>query len=360
MIVNHSSPPDRQNLPIYRLVLLWVISSACFLLVVLHYKTYANAVNDFGDSGAYMSAANAIVKWNFAGVHVMQFWGVSYFSALISKVVKLPIMPSLIVTSALSSLIACFLATRLWGWWVAAFFVVLNFDWMQRSWLGGAEPTFMALLLAAFLFTRSEKWEWAALFASLATIVRPLGICALIAIGIVLLLKKNYWTFFRAFAIGLAIGLLYIIPLRLYMHDPFANIHDYSSSRSVFGVPFVAMMKGISLHQPLTNLILCSGWVIFILSGVALYLASDSCAQERKDRPVELIFASIYTLMTCSYNYPQWVFGGFARFAIPVIPFAVLGLRRMLPKQEKLIWAGAIVFPLLAGASAIGIHNILR
>jgi hypothetical protein len=361
MTEKHFSTPDlHHNLPAYRLLLLWLISSACFLVVVLHYKTYANAVNGFGDSIDYMRAANAIARWNFTGVHVMQFWGVSYCSALISKITALPIMPSLIIVSALSSFIACFLAARLWGWWVAAFFIVLNFDWMQRSWLGGAEPTFMALLLTAFLFARSDKWEWAALLASLATVVRPLGVCALVAIGIVLLLRKDYWVFARTLVIGLAIGLLYTIPFRLYMHDAFANVHDYQGSHSVFGVPFVAMVQGMFLHQPWTNLILCSAWIIFILLGIVLYLISDSCAQERKARPVEFIFAGLYTLMTCSYNYPQWVFGGFARFAIPVIPFALLGLQQVLPKQEKFIWASAVVFPLLAGASAIGIRNILR
>lgn len=362
MTTSYSSTPDvHRKLPFYRLLSIWLISAVCFLAVVLHYKTYAKAVKDFGDSSSYMDAGTAIARWNFTSVHAFQFWGVSYASALVSKLTTLPMLPSLIVISVLGSLLACFLVARLWGGWVAALFVVLNFAWMQRSMLGGSEPAFMALLLGSFLLTRQERWEWAALLASLATITRPLGACALLAIGIVLLSKKSYGTLLRASGIGLAIGLLYIIPLQLYVHDSFANVHAYETSRPLFGVPLVAIVEGIfRYHHPLTNLILSCGWVIFILSGVVLFLTSDSCTAERESRAVEFIFAGLYTLIICCYNYPQWALGNFFRFAIPVIPFALIGLQRVLPKNETLIWASAFVLPALAGASAIGIRNILR
>lgn len=350
----------RENWPIFRMLTLWLISGACFLLVVLHYKTYANAIDACGDSSGYIDIAKAISKWNFSDLQVFQFWGVSYLTALISKITSLPLRPSLVIVSAGSSLLACFFASRLWGWWIAAFFVILNFDWMQRSLLGGSEPTFMALLLGAFLLVRHEKWEWAALLASFATITRPLGLCALLAIGIVLLQRRNYSKFFHALAIGLTIGVLYIVPLQLYVHDSFANVHAYETSRPLFGTPLVAIIIGIFRHRPLTNLILSCAWVLFILSGVILFLISDACADKRKSWPVEFIFAGLYTLMICCYNYPAWALGSFARFSIPIIPFALLGLRRILPKNGVLVWASAFVFPALAGASAIGIRNILH
>lgn len=358
------NPPGARNhgegSPLIRLLAIWLVSGTCFLLVVLHYKTYATAIDACGDSSGYIEIARAISKWNFSGLQVFQFWGVSYLTAFISKITSLPLRPSLVIVSAGSSLLACFFASRLWGWWVAAFFVILNFDWMQRSLLGGSEPTFMALLLGAFLLVRHEKWEWAALLASFATITRPLGLCALLAIGIVLLQRRNYSKFFRALAIGLTIGTLYIVPLRLYVHDSLANVHAYETSRPLFGIPLVAIVMGIFSDRYLTNLILSCAWVLFILSGVILFLTSDACAEKRKAWPVEFIFAGLYTLMICCYNYPQWALGNFARFAIPVIPFALLSLRRILPKNEVLVWASAFVFPVLAGASAIGIRNILH
>ena len=63
---------------------------------------------------------------------------------------------------------------RLWGGWVAGFFAILNFDWMQRSYLGGSEPLFVALLFASFLAIRKERWWLACVLASLSTVVRPL------------------------------------------------------------------------------------------------------------------------------------------------------------------------------------------
>jgi hypothetical protein len=130
--------------------------------------------------------------------------------------------------SLASSLVAVVLAYQLWGGWVAGFFAILNFDWMQRCFLGGSEPPFMVLLLAAFLAARREQWLLAALLASLATVVRPLGLSALLGIGLTLLCRRNFPKFAQTVGIGLAIGLLYALPLARQFGDPLATVHSYT------------------------------------------------------------------------------------------------------------------------------------
>jgi hypothetical protein len=237
--------------------------------------------------------------------------------------------------------------------------------------LGGSEPFFLLLLLTAFLAIRREYWWIGALLAALATTVRPLGICALMAIGLVLLYRKEYRRFLSALLTGLLVGILYVLPLHLYMHDSLATVHSYETARPLFGVPFLAILQGLFLPHPLTNLVLSCSWVVFILTGIALLSFSKSCKEFRHERPVELLFALFYTFMICCYNYPHWALGSFARFAIPVIPFALIGCReffafrkisfaRMVARPEAIVWTCAVVFPVLAAFSAYGIRNVLR
>lgn len=349
----------------------WVVCAASFLLVTLLFWPYSAAITSFGDSDAYISVAKAIASWNFTGLHVLQFWGVSYVVALVALVARLPVMAALIVVTIASSAATAILAGRLWGWWVAALMTALNFEWMQRSLLGGAEPLFMLLLLSAFIAVRSQRWWTAALLASLATTVRPLGVCALVAIGLVLLNRKEFRRFIYALLTGSAIGALYVLPLHIYFHDGLATVHSYESAHPLFGIPFYAILQGLFMHPPLTNLLLSCSWIFVVVSGIVLMCFSESCREYRQAYPVELLFAVLYTFAICCYNYPHWALGSFARFSIPSIPFALIGWREFLRehdpgkswqiiKMEPLLWTAAVVFPALAACSAYGIRNIFR
>lgn len=354
-----------------KLAAFWAVCATSFLLVTLLLWPYSTAITAFGDSDAYMNVAKAIASWNFAGLQVLQFWGVSYVVALVALVARVPVIASLIVVTVASSAATAILAGRLWGWWVAALMTALNFEWMQRSLLGGAEPLFMLLLLSAFVAVRSERWWTAAMLASLATTVRPLGICALVAIGLVLLHRKEYRRFLVAVVTGVAIGGLYVLPLHIYFHDGLATVHSYESAHALFGIPFYAIAQGILMHPPLTNLLLSCSWIFVVICGTALMCFSKDCRKYREAYPVELLFAVLYTFAICSYNYPHWALGSFARFSIPSIPFALIGWREFLrkhnsssswriTKMEPLLWTAAVVFPALAACSAYGIRNVFR
>ncbi|HMK23250.1 MAG TPA: hypothetical protein VK466_13015 [Terriglobales bacterium] len=312
-----------------------------------------------------MILAAAIRHWDFQGLVVKQFWGLPYAMAALSKLTGVSDRTALLAISFASSLSAAVLAYRLWGGWIAGYFVVLNFDWLQRSYLGGSEPLFVALLFGSFLAIRTERWWLAALLASLATVTRPLGIFALLGIGIVLLRKRDYRTLLAAVAIGAAIGLAYMIPLAQHFGDPLATVNSYHSKEWqggwLFGLPFYAIIKGSIVERaPVTNLVLSFGWIFFVLAATAAMIRSASFREYARAHPVEIIFLVPYLWTMFTYNYPHWARGNFARFAIPVVPFVLLALQRWLPTDRRVLWALGLITPVLAAASALGIRNVMR
>lgn len=355
-----------------RLVLFWLTCAISFVAVTLCLGSYYAVILNFGDSVSYLNVAKAIASWQFTGLRVLQFWGVSYAIALVALIGHVPLTAALIVVSASSSAAVTVFAGRLWRWQVAALMTALSFDWMQRSMLGGSEPLFMLLLVTTFLAFRSGHWWVAILLASLATTVRPFGICALVAIGLVLLYRQEYRRFCGALITGAFVGVLYMLPLHIYMHDSLATVHSYESSRPMFGVPLYAILQGVFLPRPITNLVLSCAWVTFILSGIALLSFSRSSREFRRGYPAEFLFAVFYTFAVCCYNYPNWALGSFARFAIPAIPFALIGWKQFLASRkliaherrllqlEPVMWACAVLFPVLAACSVYGIRNLFR
>jgi hypothetical protein len=345
-----------------------ILTLLVFMISIGFFTKFSNffgVVDNFGDSLAYMNVAGAIRHWNFHGLFIKQFWGLPYAMAAISTVTRISDHWSLLLVCSFASLASIALAYRLWGGWVAGFFAVLNFDWMQRSCLGGAEPLFAALLFAAFLAVREEKWLLAAILASFSTVVRPLGLLALLGIGLALLWRRQYREFILALLIGLAVGTAYVLPLWQQFGDPFVTVHSYQRldqpGPSLFGFPFYAIISGtIHSSSPWTNLALTFGWISFVIAGAIAMLATERSRQYCRTHPVEAFFAAAYLLSILCYNYPYWARGTFPRFAIPIIPFVLWALLPWMPKSRPLLWGLAIVSPVLAAASAIGIRNVFH
>ena len=336
-----------------------LLSGMIFVLFICFFQNYLTKIDDFGDSSAYMRIASAIRRWNFNGVVVLHFWGLPYVMAALSILTRISDRTSLLAICIVSSLASTLLACRLWGGWVAGFFAVINWDWMQRSFLGGSEPIFVTLLFAAFLAVRRKYWLTASLLAAMATLVRPLGVFALVGIGVTLLWRREFAKLALATTTGLVVGTLYAVPLVLYFGSPLANVHGYSPQGHLFGIPFYAIIKGTELYpSPWTNLIFTFGWIIFVLAGnIAMFAAADFREYARKF-PVESIFAILYLFSVYCYNYPYWARGNFPRFVIPVIPFILIALCRWIPKDRRLLWSVTVISPLLAAASAIGIERV--
>ena len=342
---------------------LWLVTCLVFVSCVSVLRSYFEVVDDTGDSSAYMAVASAIRHWDFHGIVVKQFWGLPYAMAALSLATGISDRMALLLISFGSSLAGVVIAYRLWGGWIAGFFAVLSLDWLQRSYLGGSESLFVALLFGTFLAVRKRHWSMASLLASLATVVRPLGIFALVGIGLVLLWRRDYRRFLAALAIGLAIGFLYTLPLAKHFGDPLATVSSYHSPQWqggwLFGFPFYAIIKGtLTEPSPWTNLILSFGWIFLVLIAVIVMVKTSQFRLYAREHPVEMVFLIPYLWCLYTYNYPHWARGNFARFAIPILPFVLISLYRLVPKDRRLLWALGTISSVLAAASALGVKNI--
>jgi len=346
------------------LALLWLLTLIVFVAVIVQFENYASKVDNFGDNGAYMAAASGIRKADFRDIRVKQFWGISYVMAPVSFLCGGSVRASLLLVSGVSSLIAVLLAQQLWGGWIAAFFAILNFDWLQRSYLGGAEPLFMALLFASFLAARRGRWMLASALAAGATITRPVGVFALIALGLALLARKEYRKLAFSAGVALLIGALYALPFWIYFGDPLYQVHSYKTndwhSGPPIALPFYAI-GGSFLHnqQPLTNVLLTLGWVLLVLIG-GLFMARKSYCQYVRDHPSEAWFAFLYIAFIFTYNSSAWARADIVRFAIPALPFVLLALSDWIPRSRVLLFSLAALSAALAASSAIGIKNVFH
>ena len=310
-------------------MLIWALVAVIFVATVSILRPYMPLVSAYGDVGSYVRIAHAIRTWDFSGLQVKHFWGLPYWMALLSKLTGLPEEMSILALCAASSLITMVFAYRLWGGWIAVFISILNFYWVQLSFLGGSEPLFMALLLGSMLAIRKARWYSATLLASLATITRPLGVCLVVGIGVYLLWRRDWRRLAGAVGIGGAIGILYMLPLKLYLHDPLATVHSYgvmqSSSFPVFGIPFRAIIVGTLLYpSPWTNLVITFGWILLVVAGNIAMVSTKEFRDYARDHAAEVVFVGLYLFFLYSYNAPRLARGNFPRFAIPILPFVFL------------------------------------
>jgi len=359
-IYDDAEAPSRKEI-----ALLAAVTFAIFAAVILSASHYSSTVDGFGDSSSYIKLASAIRRWNFDGIVPKQFWGLPYAMAALSKLSGLSDRTSLLIFSFVPSFFSALLIRRLWNGWIAAYFCVLSFDWLQRSCLGGSEPLFVFLLLASFLAVRRDKWWIASLLASLATIVRPLGAFALLGIGLVLLWRRDFLKFAMATATGVVVGALYALPLATQFGDPLATVSSYHNPQWqggwLFGFPFYAIIKGTVLYPaPWTNLLLSLGWIALVVFAVFKMAALREFRSYCRAHPVEAIFLVPYLWCLFTYNYPVWARSNFARFSIPVLPFVLLALWKWIPKDRWIVWAVGVVSPILAAGSALGVANAVR
>lgn len=346
-----------------KVLVLPLVSCLLFIVTICAFRDYFTLVDKFGDNQKYMTIALSIRHWNFQGLQVKAFWGLPYLMAALSLLTGASDRTALLLISFVASFMSIGLASRLWGVWIASLFAVLDFSWMQRSFLGGAEPLFMLLLFGTFLAVRKDKWLLAAFLASLDTIVRPVGIFALLAIGLTLLWRRQFKAFLLAAIIGFTVGILYALPLATYFGSPFANVgayqhHDWNNGMPI-GLPFYGIFQGTLLtHEPWTNLLLNYGWVVLTLLGLVAIITNSNFHAFGRSHPVEALFAVSYLAFLFTYS-ASYTLGAFPRYVLPALPLLLVALDPWIPKTKWLLWSIAIVSPILSAVSAIGINYVL-
>jgi hypothetical protein len=239
--------------------------------------------------------------------------------------------------------LANYLCGRLWGTTVAAWFMVCDWWYIDGAVEGLTESLFMALVLGSFIAIRKERWMVAALLASGATVVRPVGIFALIALGSVLLGRREFRQLAIATAIGLTTGIVYLIPMKLIFGDPLANVRGYSrsdwSGSLPMSIPLLPIIKGASMSHRWKLQVMIAAWVLFTLAGLIKMATDKRFWRYAKTYPAEAIFAGAYGLFLFSYNVPFWSWLHFPRFAIPLVPFLILVFLDRLPRDRRIIWS---------------------
>ena len=340
--------------------ILWLVvfCYSFYLLVLSLFSNYWEVVGPFGDNQPYAQISSAIRHWDFSQLHPKLFWGLPYAMAVLSKATGASDLKSLLFISMVSSFIAIFIAYRLWGGWVAGFFAVASREWMERSLLGGAEPLFLACIFGSFVAARRQRWLLASLLASLATIVRPMGIFALLGIGIALLVKRDFRRFIAAVLIGATIGFLYILPLMLYLGNPLANVKGYDQADWNAGmpltIPLVAIAKdALAGRATKLNLARTGLWIVVILVSTVVILGKKSLREYLRMFPVEGAFFAFYLFFLFTYN-SYWGWAAFPRYAIPIVPFVILGLLPWIPKDRRLLWAFGLLSAALSAVETVG------
>jgi hypothetical protein len=352
------------------LILLVALSCAVMWVTAWALHRSSELITRYGDNEAYLTVANAIRHWDFHHIDIQHFMGYPYFIAAASLLFHIPPGVALWLIAALSSVISVWLASRLFGTVAAGYLALTNFPWLQASFIGGSEPLALALGLGSLWTFRRNRFFTAALLAALSVTVRPLMIFLLVGIGLTLLYRKQFDSFFVSLATGLGIGILYALPLAHYFGDPLLTVHSYTMRDyggggikgphgHLFGWPFHGIIAGtIAYPAPWTNLLLSFFWIGLVLAGIGM-MFSARFRGYAKAYPNEMVFCSFYLLAIFCYDYLIWARSSFVRFVIPVLPFVFYALLPVLPKDRKIFWGLAIVSSVLAMFSAVGIRNIL-
>jgi hypothetical protein len=189
--------------------------------------------------------------------------------------------------------------------------------------------------------------------------VRPVGVFALLAIGIELLLRRDWKRFALAAGIALLIAAAYVGAGILLAGDALDNYRAYRAEAFASGspvtVPFGALVPELlASTEPLTNRLKIAFWVA--LTAVAAAVAVRSRALARLPR-FEVWFALLYAVFLVTFNSP-FAWSDYPRFMIPVLPFIWMAAHRWLPSGRWFYWTLAVASGLFSGASAVGFRNV--
>lgn len=328
-------------------------------LVLASVGWWPNHLRAFGDNDAFLAVVDALQQHDLSRVTPQQFWGFPYLISLVTSITRLPAMVVLLLCSWVPALAAIALAAELWGNRVAAWMAIVSFPWVQRMALGGNEPLFMCLLLGAFVAARRDRQMWAMLLAALATTVRPIGIVAVCALCVVLIARRQVTATLGVLAIFAGVVIAYAAPLWIAYGDPMANVSWYRSAawagRTVpLTWPFMPIVRGWSDVPPsMPNAIKTIAWIVLVVTGYACWLRGARWRALWQCRPVELVSAIAALWFVLCYNAPFWSSREFARFAIPLAPFALQGLEPWLPTRRGIVWPIALASGVLAAVSLI-------
>jgi hypothetical protein len=335
--------------------------ATCFTLVVAA-ANFRELVTGRFDSPAYLPVADAIRTWSPAPADEMRFFrGFPFAIAAVASALHISSAAAMLAISVVTAFVAIALCQRLYGPRVAMSFAILNLTWISFVVIGGgAEPLFMALLLGGLLAARHEKFAWSSFLGSLATTVRAPGIFLIAAVVGWLLLARRYKEASRAALLACVVGAVYALALRSLGTSPLDHWRGYEEDwygRWPIALPLVPIIKGLALDSGRwTTRAFHDVWIGVVIVGLAVGFLRRSFARHLLTR-TEVIYAVLATLFLFSYNSVSSV-DQFGRFAMVMLPFALIGLEDYLPKGRWPWLAIAVVCGFMAAASLAGVAQL--
>lgn len=322
----------------------WIVAGcyALFALLVALLDDYGARVAATGDNGSYALEAATIRGLAPPGGVAAHFLGYPLLCAPVAALFGISDMQALPIVSVIGSAVAVGLVCELWGAWAAACFAVVNLDWVQRSLLGGADPVFAAFTFGALLMARRERWTLASFFGACATVVRPLGIFVLIALGVHLLRKKRFRDLALAVAIGAAMGAAYLGLVGALYGEGMANLiwyDDQGLGEDRTFIPFVTLFLSKPGHVvTFQNQLKAFVWMAFTALAIGAVFRRAALRRSASEHPVEWTFAAAYTGSFLFFP-AWWIEGEYPRYFAPVIPLCLVALRPWLPQRRALVAA---------------------
>lgn len=319
---------------------------AWFAVVIIAFGNFPTRVALNGDNPWYAAESAAFRGAAEPGITVRHFPGFPLAAAAVVSLTRISDDAAIVIVSLVASFAAVMLAGELWGGVIAAWFAILNLDWFQRSILGGAEPLFALLLFLAIRDARRERWARAALFAALATVVRPLGVFALVAIGIALLRQRKFRTLAASLAISAAVAAAYFALMHAVFGDALLNFRFYRGmglGHDRTFVPFVTLALSYRDHLiTLRNVVKTLAWTAFTFAAVF-------AAVRRKvwQPSTEWLFAALY-LASFLFFPAWWIEGESSRYLTPVIPLLLVGVRPWIPSNRFVMWVCGVAMVTIA------------
>jgi hypothetical protein len=357
---------DRTAPSLPEVLLMFTAVALVHVGTIVNVGHFWNVAANSCDNAIYLEIARFIRAWHFPGGEVpWNFWGYPYAIAGVSRLFSLPELTAAVLISVLSSLAASILVHRLYGGWVAVVFIFLNYEWIQLSFEGNSEPLFVCLLYASLLAARSDRWNLAALLASLGTTVRPVGVFALVGFAAILAIRRSYRQLAVITLIGLGIGALYVGSVWRLVGSPigggFAGFYQSSWGPYRWPVtfPFRVWVSTFLVAFGQTRwyrLAFFAVWPVLASLGIILMWLPRH-RQRFSGRLHEALFASLYTLFYLSF-VDAALDVSLPRYLIPVLPLLLFSLRDWIPRDRRVLWAAAMLSALVAAAAQVHFRNL--
>lgn len=355
--------------PTRRYCVLFAATLLAICALIAHFHGgYFNAVARNGDNEAYSAITSFIVHPASRPVSLpKQFWGLPYFAALLTFAGMQPIQ-AIALISSFSVIGVAWLASELWSGWVAMYTVAMNYTLIQFGIFGGSDALFAFLLLLGLYIVRRKKWVLGIFVFGIASVVRPLGVCFVVAVLMQLAFIRRFRVFFGAAAVVAAIFGVYSWSLARHVGDALANVHGYAAedwrNRMPVTWPLTAIIGNLrsraNIASPLMLVVKC-GYLLAHVSALVWILLRRTSRSEFFLRTTEGVGVLLYSVFIICYNAPSWALSIYPRVLMPVFPILLAEfVPRPIVLPRSLVWVLGLGSALLAAAANIGFTAVIR